>query len=112
MRTIAAVKDRQWFVLYVLVCLEVGVFLLLVPWSIIWGRNYFLQVFPEMSGVMLHPIVRGAVSGLGAANLYVGLGEVWRRRTAPSTTPEPDAERAFSPSEKGREALVTHEEHT
>lgn len=72
--------DRQWFVLYVLVCLEVGIFLLLVPWSVIWERNYFLQAYPGLSGIMLHPSFRGAVSGLGFANIYLGVGEALGRR--------------------------------
>ena len=74
-------EDRQWFVLYVLVCLEVGVLLILVPWTSIWERNYFLQAYPAFSSLMLEPAFRGAVSGLGVANIYLGLHEIlWRRR--------------------------------
>ncbi len=50
--------DRQWFVLYVLVCLEVGFFLMLVPWSAIWERNYFLEAFPDLRPVLLSPTLR------------------------------------------------------
>ncbi len=80
--------DRQWFVLYVLLCLEVGLFLLLVPWSVIWERNYFLSAYPGLSEIILHPSFRGAVSGLGFANIYIGLGEVLGRRTSPAETSE------------------------
>jgi hypothetical protein len=74
-------EDRQWFVLYVLVCLEVGVLLILVPWTSIWDRNYFLQAYPTLSSLMLEPAFRGAVSGLGVANIYLGLSEIlWRHR--------------------------------
>ena len=73
-------QDRQWFILYVLVCLEVGVFLILVPWSAIWERNYFLQAYPVLGTVVLDPTFRGAVSGLGIANIYLVLHEVWERR--------------------------------
>jgi len=78
--------DRQWFVLYVLICLEVGVFLLLVPWSVIWERNYFLQAYPALSDVVLNPMFRGAVSGLGVANIYIGLNEVIGRKARSSTS--------------------------
>ena len=78
--------DRQWFVLYILICLEVGVFLLLVPWSMIWERNYFLQAYPALSGVILNPMFRGAVSGLGVANIYIGLNEVVGRKARGSTS--------------------------
>ncbi len=74
-------EDRQWFVLYVLVCLEVGILLILVPWTSIWDRNYFLQAYPTLSVLMLEPAFRGAVSGLGVANIYLGLNEIlWRHR--------------------------------
>jgi hypothetical protein len=82
-------QDRQWFVLYVLVCLEVGIFLILVPWTPIWERNYFLQAYPWLETVALDPTFRGAVSGLGIANLYVLLHEVVeRRRRLEPATPE------------------------
>ena len=71
--------DRQWFVLYVLVCLEVGVFLVLVPWSAIWERNYFLETYPTLRPVLLSPALRGAVCGLGVANIYVAVTEVLHR---------------------------------
>ena len=72
--------DRQWFVLYILICLEVGIFLMLVPWSVIWERNYFLQVYPGLRPILLDPTFRGAVSGLGVANIYIVLHEVMERR--------------------------------
>jgi hypothetical protein len=81
-------RDRQWFVLYVLICLEVGIFLMLVPWSVIWERNYFLQVYPGLRPLLLDPTFRGAISGLGVANVYFVLHEVMerRRQTALSVT--------------------------
>jgi hypothetical protein len=72
--------DRQWFVLYILICLEVGIFLMLVPWSVIWERNYFLQVYPGLRPILLDPTFRGAVSGLGVANIYIVLHEIMERR--------------------------------
>jgi hypothetical protein len=75
--------DRQWLVLYVVVCIEVGVFLTLVPWSGIWVRNYFLELYPPLQAILLAPAVRGAVTGLGVANIYMGLKEVLNlRRTS------------------------------
>ncbi len=75
-------EDRQWFVLYVLVCLEVGFFLILVPWSAIWERNYFLEAFPNLRPVLLSPTLRGAVCGLGLANVYLGVTEILNRLRA------------------------------
>lgn len=72
--------DRQWFILYVVVCVEVGIFLTLVPWSAIWERNYFLEAYPSLQSILLAPALRGAVAGLGLANIYMGLSEVLNRR--------------------------------
>jgi len=72
-------ENRQWFVLYVLVCLEVGFFLMLVPWSAIWERNYFLETFPDLRPLLLSPTLRGAVCGLGLANIYLGVTEILNR---------------------------------
>ena len=84
----AEMIDRHWYVLYVLVCLEVGIFLTLVPWSAIWERNYFLQVYPSLKPFLLDPSIRGAVSGLGVANIFVVLHEIVgrRRQSALSST--------------------------
>jgi len=71
--------ERQWFVLYVLVCLEVGFFLILVPWSAIWEHNYFLETLPDLRPILLSPMLRGAVCGLGLANVYLGVAEILNR---------------------------------
>ncbi len=95
--------DRQWFILYVVVCLEVGIFLALVPWSAIWERNYFLEAYPSLRAVLLSPAFRGAVAGLGLANIYMGLSEVLNRRRRAFLESESLAneERKGGPSARG-----------
>ena len=110
--------DRHWYVLYVLVCLEVGIFLTLVPWSVIWERNYFLQVYPSLRPFLLNPAVRGAVSGLGVANIFVVLHEIMsRRRRSAASSPElfPGGLQVVSRSNEEKDtsespAFVTHEQ--
>jgi len=98
--------DRQWFILYVVVCLEVGIFLLLVPWSAIWERNYFLEAYPSLRAILLAPAIRGAVAGLGLANIYMGLSEVLnRRRSAPR-----ENERGEETTPAHREAVVASDD--
>ena len=64
--------------------LEVGLVLVLVPWSGFWDRNYFADVFPVLHDVLLNNYVRGGVSGLGIVNLLIGFDELasvlWSRR--------------------------------
>lgn len=56
--------------------IEVGLLLIVVPWSNFWERNYFVQVLPALGPVVANLFVRGAVSGLGIVNLFAGLVEV------------------------------------
>lgn len=53
-----------------------GFLLVLVPWSVFWDQNYFAQALPPVRGVIGNNYVRGAVSGLGLVNLYLGFAEL------------------------------------
>jgi hypothetical protein len=64
------------FFVYVLYCLEVGVFLLLFPWLDVWEQNSLLEYYPTLKLLILNGFFRGAVSGLGLANLVLGAWEV------------------------------------
>jgi hypothetical protein len=56
--------------------LEVGVLLILVPWSPFWDRNYFLDRTPRLRHLAASYYVRGGVSGLGAVNVAMGLADL------------------------------------
>lgn len=56
--------------------LEIGVVLIVVPWSTYWDRNYFATAVPLLHAVITNNFVRGAVSGLGVVNLAAGVGEI------------------------------------
>ena len=62
--------------LYVAFFLEVGLLLIVLPWSSFWEHNYFALLSPPVHLVILNNFVRGAVSGLGVANLLAGFGEL------------------------------------
>ncbi len=68
--------NKVLFVIYVLYCLEVGIFLLVYPWMRLWDQNFLLQYSSYLRVVLLNDFVRGAVSGLGIANLILGAWEV------------------------------------
>lgn len=61
-------------------CIEIGLFLLVFPWTGYWEHNYFSSVLPEWRRYWMNPFWRGAVSGLGVANLFLALSEVFRLR--------------------------------
>ena len=72
----ASVVNKTLFVIYVLYCLEVGIFLLVYPWMRLWDQNFLLQYSSYFRVVLLNDFFRGAVSGLGIANLILGAWEV------------------------------------
>lgn len=56
--------------------LEVGLLLILIPWSSFWDHNYFADAWPLVRDAITNDYVRGAVSGLGLLNLYAALAEL------------------------------------
>jgi hypothetical protein len=82
---------RLTVIFYIILCLEAGIVLTLLPWIHPfglgdWGDNYFLLYAAQKTG--LHGIqnavssgwVRGAVSGLGILNLIMAFWEIIRFR--------------------------------
>jgi hypothetical protein len=68
-----SVLSRLLFLAYFV---EVGLVLLVVPWSPFWDRNYFLDLWPALETVTRSNLVRGAVSGLGIINLWAAMAEL------------------------------------
>jgi hypothetical protein len=64
------VLSRLIFIAYFL---EVGIVLVVAPWSTFWDRNYFTSLIPHADTVLLSPYLRGAISGLGALTFGFGL---------------------------------------
>ncbi len=64
---------RLFLLSVILFCLELGVFLLLLPWTSLWERNFFLLRYPELEPWLLNYYLRGALSGLGLVDAGVGL---------------------------------------
>ena len=68
--------------LHVLLSLDIfllGVLLLLVPWLGYWDHNFFLEKYPALIPILLHPSVRGAVTGLGVLDILLA-GSMLRGR--------------------------------
>jgi len=78
----------KWFqrlssVLFVIFCFELGLFLLIYPWTDAWSDNYFSVAVPDTAlsawrAWWNNPYLRGAVSGLGLVNVWIALAEVFR----------------------------------
>jgi hypothetical protein len=78
----------RWFqrlssVLFVIFCFELGLFLLIYPWTDAWAENFFSSAVPDTAVSFWqqgwnNPYVRGAVSGLGLVNIWIAIAEVFR----------------------------------
>ncbi len=71
MRAWALARRLVLIVLFV----ELGLLLLVLPWSAFWERNYFVAI-PAFEPILTSPFLRGAVSGLGLLNLAAAVGEL------------------------------------
>lgn len=84
---------RLSVIFYIILCVEVGLVLTLLPWMHVipflptfglgdWGDNYFLLYAAQRTGLrgLQHAVasgwVRGAVSGLGLLNLAIAAWEI------------------------------------
>ena len=77
-----------WFsrlssVLFIIFCFELGLFLLIYPWTESWSDNYFSWVITGSVQTSWHEFwnnsyVRGGVSGLGVVNVWIAILEVFR----------------------------------
>ena len=79
-----AVKYR-WYhkafaLLFIVFCLEVGIVLLILPWSEYWDDNYFSGLTPAWRNLWENSFLRGAVSGVGIVNILISFGELFRLR--------------------------------
>lgn len=68
--------NKVLFCVYVLYCFEVGIFLIVFPWMRLWEQSSLLFQCPYLRMILLNHFFRGAVSGLGVANLILGVWEV------------------------------------
>jgi hypothetical protein len=68
-----SVLGRLLFLAYFV---EVGLLLLVAPWSPFWDRNVFIDLWPAIADVTRNNLVRGAVSGLGIINLWAAMAEL------------------------------------
>lgn len=78
-RADSSVKSRRILrIVLALFCFEIGLILLLLPWTLLWDRNYFFSLSVAAQRLLLSSYVRGGVSGLGLVNLWFAASETVR----------------------------------
>jgi hypothetical protein len=71
--------------LFLVYCLEAGIFLCWAPWTGFWQRTFVSFSWPRLGMLMLDPWVRGAVTGFGLVHLVWAVHDLetllsWRSR--------------------------------
>jgi hypothetical protein len=91
-RKIESVQVRQnlsakiTVIVYILICFEVGIMLLILPWTRYWDDNFFLYFVtgklnsPGLLAFLTSGWVRGAVTGLGLINILAGVRDIFKFR--------------------------------
>jgi len=56
--------------------IEVGLVLVVTPWSSLWNHNYFSDLLPSLGAILDSAAARGAVSGIGVVTAIAGVVEL------------------------------------
>lgn len=67
--------QRLFLVVYVAFCMELGIALIVLPWTEWWFTNSLLLHWRSLNHFCQGGFVRGAVSGLGFLDLWLGISE-------------------------------------
>ena len=67
--------QRIFLIIYVLFCIELGLVLVALPWTRIWSDNALIAHWPTFNHFLRQGFVRGAVSGLGFVDIWLGIQE-------------------------------------
>jgi hypothetical protein len=74
-------------IVYILICFEVGILLLILPWySAFWDENFFLFYVTNklnadwIPGLLTSGYTKGVVTGIGVLNILAGLLDVFKFR--------------------------------
>lgn len=113
-------SSRLTVIFYIILCLEIGVVLTVLPWIphgwwglglSDWGNNYFLILAARKTGYGLQKFVasgwvRGAVTGVGVLNIAMGLWELFHFRQTVRTLDGGEAIVESSPKPSTRAAAA------
>ncbi len=73
-------EEPLWFrriklVIFVMFSMWLGMILAVMPWLPVWADNNLINRLPHLRQFISYNFVRGAVSGLGLIDIWVGIWE-------------------------------------
>ena len=81
------IVQHHWFqklsaVVFIVFCLELGLFLIIYPWTDEWDHNLFAAAvrLAQWNEWWNSSFLKGALSGLGILNVWVSVSEIFRLR--------------------------------
>jgi hypothetical protein len=66
---------RLSLVVLVVFCIELGMLLAILPWTRVWTENTLLVSYPALGAFMHNNFARGAITGLGLVDMWIGVWE-------------------------------------
>lgn len=81
---------RTMMIVFVAFCIEVGLVLIAVPWlshSGLWDDSTLLASFPAIRAFLANNFVRGAATGIGVLDIWLGIYEAVHYRDPKPETP-------------------------
>jgi hypothetical protein len=70
-------RSRLWRILFCIVAVELGLFLVVYPWTDYWNLNslpsYVVAIIPNFDDLWDDQSFRGAVTALGLVNLWIAI---------------------------------------
>jgi hypothetical protein len=66
---------RLSLVIFVVFCVEMGMLLVVLPWTPVWNENSLLLNYPSLRAFAQQNFVRGAITGLGLVDIWMGIWE-------------------------------------
>jgi hypothetical protein len=64
---------RLGLVTFVLITVELGLALIVIPWLPVWKHNALLAGHDYLRALVLHNFTRGIVSGFGLIDIWIGI---------------------------------------
>jgi hypothetical protein len=78
--------QRLKLIVFVMLCIELGLVLVVLPWHPVWMENSLLQHFPTLRALFRMNFLRGAITGLGLVDVWIGIWEAVHYRETKAST--------------------------
>jgi hypothetical protein len=67
--------DRIGLIIKVIFYIELGMLLVVLPWIRVWTDNNLVLSYPTLRAFLQNNFVRGAVTGIGLVDIWIGIWE-------------------------------------